>query len=101
MGKSARMLNRLLLSVVAATLVSAPFAGATIVALDNSAAFTVAPADNFGFNNVGTVFNSIAGFPCSGVYLGNGWMIEIDPTEKSELAELMSSDAYTKHVASQ
>ena len=32
---------------------------------------------------------------------GNGWMIEIDPTEKSELAELMSSDAYTKHVASQ
>jgi glycine cleavage system H protein len=32
---------------------------------------------------------------------GNGWMIELEPTEKSELAELMSSDAYTKHVASQ
>ena len=32
---------------------------------------------------------------------GNGWMIEIDPTEKTELAELMSSDAYTKHVSAQ
>jgi glycine cleavage system H protein len=32
---------------------------------------------------------------------GNGWMIELEPTEKSELAELMAADAYTKHVAAQ
>lgn len=28
-----------------------------------------------------------------------GWMIEIEPTEQSELTELMAVDAYTKHVA--
>ena len=32
---------------------------------------------------------------------GKGWMIEIEPTEKAELAELMAADAYTKHVAAQ
>ena len=32
---------------------------------------------------------------------GKGWMIEIEPTEKAELAELMAPDAYTKHVAAQ
>ena len=30
-----------------------------------------------------------------------GWMIDIEPTEASELAELMAHDAYTKHVAAQ
>ena len=30
-----------------------------------------------------------------------GWMIELDPTESSELDELMSPDDYTKHVAAQ
>ena len=30
-----------------------------------------------------------------------GWMIEIEPTEASEVAELMAHDAYTKHVAAQ
>jgi glycine cleavage system H protein len=30
-----------------------------------------------------------------------GWMIEIEPTDKAELAELLSPDAYTKHVAAQ
>ena len=30
-----------------------------------------------------------------------GWMIEIEATEASEVAELMSADAYTKHVAAQ
>ncbi len=29
-----------------------------------------------------------------------GWMIEVEPTEKSELDELLSPDAYTTHVAS-
>ena len=32
---------------------------------------------------------------------GGGWMIELEPTEKSEIDELMSADDYTKHVASQ
>lgn len=30
-----------------------------------------------------------------------GWMIEIEPTEASEISELMAHDAYTKHVAAQ
>jgi glycine cleavage system H protein len=30
-----------------------------------------------------------------------GWMIELEPTEKAELEELMSPDDYTKHVAAQ
>ncbi len=32
---------------------------------------------------------------------GTGWMIELEPTEKSEIDELLSGDDYTKHVASQ
>jgi glycine cleavage system H protein len=32
---------------------------------------------------------------------GKGWMIEIEPTEKTELDELMNADAYAKHVATQ
>jgi glycine cleavage system H protein len=32
---------------------------------------------------------------------GTGWMIEIEPTDKAELDELLSSDAYAKHVAAQ
>jgi glycine cleavage system H protein len=32
---------------------------------------------------------------------GAGWMIELEPTEKSELSELMSPDAYAQHVAAQ
>lgn len=32
---------------------------------------------------------------------GGGWMIELEPTEKSEIDELMSPDDYTKHVAAQ
>ena len=30
-----------------------------------------------------------------------GWMIDLEPSEKSELDELMAADAYTAHVASQ
>lgn len=30
-----------------------------------------------------------------------GWMIEIEPTEKTELDELLAPDAYVKHVAAQ
>jgi glycine cleavage system H protein len=32
---------------------------------------------------------------------GAGWMIELEATEKSELGELMSPEAYTQHVAAQ
>lgn len=32
---------------------------------------------------------------------GAGWMIEIEPTEKSELDELMAHDAYAQHVSAQ
>ncbi|MBA3501150.1 MAG: glycine cleavage system protein GcvH [Myxococcota bacterium] len=32
---------------------------------------------------------------------GGGWMIELEPTEKVEIDELMSADDYTKHVAAQ
>jgi glycine cleavage system H protein len=32
---------------------------------------------------------------------GKGWMIELEPTEKGEIEELMSADDYVKHVAAQ
>jgi glycine cleavage system H protein len=32
---------------------------------------------------------------------GKGWMIEIEPGDKSELDALMAADAYAKHVASE
>jgi glycine cleavage system H protein len=32
---------------------------------------------------------------------GKGWMIELEPTEKAEIDELMSADDYVKHVAAQ
>jgi glycine cleavage system H protein len=32
---------------------------------------------------------------------GEGWMIELEPTEKAELDELLAPDAYAKHVAEQ
>ena len=30
---------------------------------------------------------------------GDGWMIELEPTEKSELSELMTPEAYAQHAA--
>jgi len=32
---------------------------------------------------------------------GKGWMIELEPNEKTELDELLSPDDYAKHVAAQ
>ena len=32
---------------------------------------------------------------------GKGWMIDLEPTEKSELDELLSPEAYTTHVSAQ
>jgi hypothetical protein len=36
---------------------------------------TTPPADDFGFRNVGQVFNTADGFFNSGVYLGRGWVL--------------------------
>jgi len=32
---------------------------------------------------------------------GNGWMIDIEPNDKTEIDELMDAKAYTAHVAAQ
>lgn len=32
---------------------------------------------------------------------GKGWMIELEPTEKAEIDELMNAEDYGKHVAAQ
>ena len=32
---------------------------------------------------------------------GAGWMIEVEPTEKTEIDALLTPDAYSQHVASQ
>src|SRR5947208_16358933 len=32
---------------------------------------------------------------------GAGWMIELEPTDKSEIDELLAPEAYTQHVAAQ
>jgi glycine cleavage system H protein len=32
---------------------------------------------------------------------GKGWMIDIAPSDQSEIEQLMNADAYTKHVAAQ
>ncbi|HEU4730992.1 MAG TPA: glycine cleavage system protein GcvH [Kofleriaceae bacterium] len=32
---------------------------------------------------------------------GAGWMIELEPTEKAEIDELLTPDAYSQHVAAQ
>ena len=32
---------------------------------------------------------------------GQGWMVDLEPTEKSELDELLAADAYSRHVAAQ
>ena len=32
---------------------------------------------------------------------GAGWMIELEPTDKSEIDELLTPDAYAKHVAAE
>lgn len=51
-------------------------ARAVIVSGGDGAQNTTAPATNdFGFDNVGLVFDSADGIYISGVYLGNGWMI--------------------------
>ncbi len=51
-------------------------AHAVVVAGSDGTQNTTAPTTNdFGFANVGRVFDSTDGFFTSGVYLGNGWML--------------------------
>jgi hypothetical protein len=50
-------------------------AHAVVVATGDGTQNTTAPADDFGFANVGRVFNTADGFYNSGVYLGNGWVL--------------------------
>ena len=68
---------RILLPLIALfAVIPAAALRAVVVSQDNSSTHTQAPvSDDFGFASVGTVFNSIAGFPASGVYLGDGWML--------------------------
>src|SRR5262245_20194431 len=48
---------------------------AVVVATGDGTQNTTAPGDDFGFANVGKVYNSFNGFFNSGVYLGNGWVL--------------------------
>jgi hypothetical protein len=50
-------------------------ASGLVVLGDSNATSTSAPANDFGFANVGLVENTADGFNCSGVYLGHGWML--------------------------
>lgn len=61
-------------ALLLAGILCAGTAQALIVEGDESAS-TTAPADDFGFANVGIVRDSTAGADASGIYLGNGWMI--------------------------
>jgi len=50
-------------------------AHAVVVATGDGTQNTTAPVDDFGFANVGRVFNTKDGFFNSGVYLGHGWVL--------------------------
>lgn len=69
---------RILASAALALLAAAPCSQSVVVALDNTTAYTQAPTaagEDFGFGNFTHVFNTFAGIPSSGVYLGNGWVL--------------------------
>ena len=70
------MMKRLFFPVFVAAFAALPCARAAVVGQSNDPLYTMAPtSDDFGFANVGTVFNSIASIPATGVYLGDGWML--------------------------
>ncbi len=56
-------------------LAAAHVAEAVVVATGDGTQNTTAPSDDFGFANVGLVYNTADGFYASGVYLGNGWVL--------------------------
>ncbi len=70
------MLRRLFFPVFVAAFAALASARAAVVAQSNDLLYTQPPtSDDFGFANVGTVFNSIGAIPATGVYLGDGWML--------------------------
>lgn len=77
LARASRPMRHLLPIFAGALLaVAAPAARAVVVALDNSAAYTQAPAsDDFGFASVGLVQHANGSFPAPCVYLGDGWLI--------------------------
>jgi hypothetical protein len=69
-------MSRLFLLTLLSLAAALPSARAVVVALSDDPAYTLPPpVDDFGFASVGTVHNSIAGIPASGVYLGDSWVI--------------------------
>ena len=67
-------LCRLFLLLLSVAMLTLP-ARAVIVAGGDGTQNTTPPPDDFGFANVGAVFNVARGFFNSGVYLGNGWVL--------------------------
>lgn len=65
------MLPRILIPLVVATL---PL-HAVIVAQGDGTQNTTAPVDDFGFANVGVIFDPADGIFVGGVYLGGGWVL--------------------------
>ena len=66
---------RTTLAVTALVLTLLAQSRAVIVANGDGTQNTTAPANDFGFANVGQVFDTADGIFIGGVYLGNGWMI--------------------------
>lgn len=52
-----------------------PFVSRGVIIVGDESQSTVAPQDDFGFENVGQVTSGLSGFISSGIYLGNGWML--------------------------
>ncbi len=61
--------------LAAASLFLTSQARAVVLAGGDGTQNTTAPVDDFGWANVGRVYDTVDGFFISGVYLGNGWML--------------------------
>lgn len=61
--------------LTAASLFLTQHAQAVVLAGGDGTQNTTAPVDDFGWANVGRVYDTADGFFISGVYLGNGWML--------------------------
>lgn len=69
------MFSARLFAVLAAIAVSSASSRGIVVAGGDGTQNTTAPADDFGFANVGQVFDLADNVYISGVYLGNGWVL--------------------------
>ena len=61
--------------LAAASLFLTQHAQAVVLAGGDGTQNTTAPVDDFGWANVGRVYDTVDGIFISGVYLGNGWML--------------------------